>query len=340
MDETPPQRRAESRATLADVARAAGVSIATASKALNKRTHVKDETRRRVERAAESLDFRPNFFAQALNSSRTNSIGMLTSDLDNRFVLPILLGAEDAFGAGSLSVLLADARDDVMREQLHITTLLTRKIDGLLVVGRTTNPRPPVSVAADVPVVYVYAPSLDPADTSFTPDNVMAGRLAARRLIDGGRRSIALVNGQSHYTAAQDRARGAAAELAAHGLELVGGDRLHGPWGERWGRDCTRLLVSAHPEIDAVIAGSDHIARGVLDTLRVIGKRVPEDVAVVGFDNWDILVLESEPPLTSIDMNLQHLGRVAAQELVEAIEGTTTPGLHQEPVNLVVRESA
>jgi LacI family transcriptional regulator len=134
-----------------------------------------------VREAAAALSFTPNFFAQALNSQRTGTIGMVTSDLDNRFVLPVLLGAEDAFGSGSLSVLLADARDDALREQLHLQNLLTRRVDGLLIVGRTTNPRPPAPVLADVPVVYVYAPSTDPTDASFTPDNVQAGRLAAER---------------------------------------------------------------------------------------------------------------------------------------------------------------
>lgn len=264
---------------------------------------------------------------------------MLTSDLENRFVLPVLLGAEDAFGAGSLSVLLADARDDILREQLHIETLLSRKVDGLLVVGRTTNPRGPLGLRSPVPVVYVYAPSTDAADASYTPDNVLAGRLAARHLVETGRRRIALANGEFTYAAARDRATGVAIELAAHGLELIGGDSLFGQWGERWGRDCASLITNGHSEVDAIIGGSDHIARGVIDSLRALGRRVPDDVAVIGFDNWDILVRESEPPLSSVDMNLQHLGRVAAQALVEAIDGGPRTGRHNEPVHVVARAS-
>ncbi|MBF4577159.1 LacI family DNA-binding transcriptional regulator [Frondihabitans sp. VKM Ac-2883] len=327
------------KSTLADVARLAGVSIATASKALNKKTHVREETRQRVEEAASSLDFTPNFFAKALNSTRTNTIGMITSDLDNRFVLPILLGAEDAFGSGSLSVLLADARDDVLREQLLVQTLLTRRVDGLLIVGRTTNSRPPATVPGDVPVVYVYAPSDDDADTSFTPDNVMAGRLAAERLLKAGRTRIALVNGEASYAAARDRAEGVAQAMQEARIPLVGGKALFGQWGEGWGRDCARLLASAHSDLDGIVAGSDHIARGVIDALREEGRRVPDDVSVVGFDNWDILVRESRPPLTSVDMNLDDLGRSAAQALVDAIDGRPRTGRHVEPVRLVVRES-
>jgi LacI family transcriptional regulator len=325
--------------TLADVARAAGVSVATASKALNGRAQVRESTRVKVREAAAALSFTPNFFAQALNSQRTGTIGMVTSDLDNRFVLPVLLGAEDAFGSGSLSVLLADARDDALREQLHLQNLLTRRVDGLLIVGRTTNPRPPAPVLADVPVVYVYAPSTDPTDASFTPDNVQAGRLAAEHLIAKGRRRIALVNGESSYAASRDRAAGVLAATQAAGLELVGGASLYGQWGEAWGRDCARLLVRGDETVDAIVAGSDHIARGVLDALRDEGRSVPGDVAVIGFDNWDVLVRESRPTLTSVDMNLEQLGRAAAQHLVDAIGGSTSAGVTYGAVRVHERES-
>lgn len=194
--------------TLADVARAAGVSVATASKALNGKAHVSARAREAVTAAASALAFVPNPFARALNRAPTNTIGMLTSDLDNRFVLPILLGAEDAFGAGSLSVLLADARDSVLREQLQLQSLLTRRVDGVLVVGRTTNPRPPMQSKPNVPVVYVYAPSTDDQDLSFEPDNELAGRLAVDHLVAVGRRRIAIVNGEDTYAAARDRLRG------------------------------------------------------------------------------------------------------------------------------------
>jgi LacI family transcriptional regulator len=332
--------KAAAPVTLADVARAAGVSVATASKALNGRAQVRESTRVKVQEAAAALSFTPNFFAQALNSARTGTIGMVTSDLDNRFVLPVLLGAEDAFGSGSLSVLLADARDDALREQLHLQTLLTRRVDGLLIVGRTTNPRPPVPLLADVPVVYVYAPSSDPADASFTPDNVQAGRLAAEHLIEKGRTRIALVNGEASYAAARDRAVGVQQALSAAGLELVGGTSLFGQWGEGWGRDCARLLVRGSEPVDAIIGGSDHIARGAIDALRDEGVSVPGDISVIGFDNWDLLVRESRPPLTSVDMSLEQLGRSAAQHLVDAIGGAPSPGVVAGPVRLVVRDSA
>jgi LacI family transcriptional regulator len=332
-------RRGSGAATLTDVAERAGVSLATASKALNGKDQVRAETRQKVLQAAAELDFTPNPFAQALNAKRTGTIGMLTSDLDNRFVLPVLLGAEDAFGSGATSVLLCDARGDAIREQHHLKTLLARRVDGIVVLGRTTNVRPSITAGIPVPVVYAYAPSDSAEDTSFTPDNFAAGRQAVEHLLARGRRSIALVNGEPSYEAARDRAAGAREAMHDAGLALEGGDGLYGQWSESWGRQCTKTLLASGRHFDAILAGSDQIARGVLDELREAGLAVPSDVAVMGFDNWDILSATSRPPLTSIDMNLQELGRSAALALSLAISGSTTPGVHRLPVRLVPRES-
>ena len=324
---------------LADVAEAAGVSLATASKALNGRSEVRASTRARVLEVAQALSFTPNPFAKALNSTHTGTIGMLTNDLDNRFVLPVLLGAEDAFGAGSTSVILCDARGDTVREQHHIRTLISKRVDGIVVLGRTTNARRSITAQIPVPTVYAYAPSSDDADASFTPDNTLAGRLAAQHLVRRGRSRLALVNGEPSYEAAQDRARGVIEVMAEEGLALRGGDVLYGQWSETWGRQATSALLAAHPDLDGVIAASDQIARGVLDALREHGRSVPQDVAVASFDNWEQLVLDARPPLTSVDMNLQDLGREAARELFSAIDGLATPGVRRLPVRLVPRES-
>lgn len=325
--------------TLSDVADRAGVSLATASKALNNRDQVRAETRQKVLRAAAELSFTPNPFAQALNSARTGTIGMLTNNLDSRFVLPIVMGAEDAFGAGRTSVILCDARGDTIREQHHLNMLLAKRVDGIAVLGPTTNPRPPIAQECPVPIVYAYEPSSDPRDASFTPNNLDSGRMAADHLMSRGRRRIALVNGDPSFAAAQERAQGAREALAAHGLELVGGDGLFGEWSENWGRQCTEILLRSGQPLDAIIAGNDLVARGVLDQLRESGRHVPSDVAVVGFDNWDVMARYSRPPLSSVDMNLGELGRTVAEELSNAIAGSLQPGVRLLPVRMVPRES-
>jgi LacI family transcriptional regulator len=328
-----------SAATLDDVARLAGVSSATASKALNGKAQVRAETRQKVLNAARTLQFTPNPFARALNTDRTGTIGMLSADLDNRFVLPVLLGAEDAFGAGSTSVLLCDARGDAIREQHHLRTLIAKRVDGIVILGRTTNPRTSITRDIQVPVVYAYAPSDDETDTSFTPDNHGAGYSAIQHLLSRGRRSIALINGEPSYAAARDRADGAVAAMAEAGLQLEGGDALYGQWSESWGRQATATLLGSGRPIDAILAGSDQIARGVMDQAREHGLDIPRDIAVMGFDNWDILAMNARPPLTSVDMQLQDLGRAAAVALSEAIQGQRHPGVHRLPVRVVPRES-
>lgn len=333
------QRSNGRTATLEDVARLAGVSIATASKALNGRAHVSPATRAVVLEAAERLSYSPNALAQGLRALRTGIVGLLTSDLEGRLSIPILMGAEDAFGAGRTSVLLCDARGDSIREAHHLQTLLSRRVDGLIVVGARPDPRPSVGRDLPVPVVYAYAPSADPADLSLVSDNVSGARLAVQHLIEVGRRSIAHITGDPTYGAAQDRAAGALAELAEQGLELAGGRVYFGSWSEAWGRNATKMLLSQTREIDAVFAGSDQIARGVIDTLHAAGLEVPGDIAVIGFDNWEIFTTSSRPPLSSIDMNLEVLGRVAAERLSAALGGDLRAGVESLPCRLVPRES-
>ncbi|SDC39585.1 transcriptional regulator, LacI family [Sanguibacter gelidistatuariae] len=326
-------------ATLKDVAKLAGVSVATASKALNGKDNVHPDTRRRVVEAAERISFTPNQLARAILGKQTGTVGLLTHDLEGRFSIPILMGAEDAAGAGQMSVFLCDARGDSIREQYHLKALLSRRIDGLIVVGGQTDPRPSIGRSLPVPVVYAYAPSLDPADVSVVPDNTHGGMLAAQHLISTGRRRIAHISGDVEYLAARERANGVQRALADAGLPLAGGEVLYGSWSESWGRSAALTLLDRDPQIDAIVCGSDLIARGVLDSLRDRGVDVPRDVAVIGFDNWEVLVQGSRPALTSIDMNFEALGRRAAERLIEAIAGRETPGVETLDCRLVVRGS-
>jgi LacI family transcriptional regulator len=333
------RRQGERPVTLTDVARLAGVSVATASKALNGRQQVRAETRARVVEAAERLSFSPNALARGLLAGRTGTVGLLTSDLEGRFSIPILMGAEDAFGAGRTAVFLCDARGDAIREQHHVRALLSRRIDGLIVVGDRTDPRPSLGRDLRVPVVYVYAPSDDPDDLSLVTDNLGGGQLAIEHLIARGRRRIAHITGDVSYGAAADRAEGARSALAHAGLPLVGDQVMFGEWSEAWGRGATRMLLERAPDVDAIFAGSDQIARGVLDALHELGKNVPDDIAVVGFDNWEVLAANSRPPLSSVDLRLEELGRVAAEHLFAAIDGEVGTGVVAQPCRIVARTS-
>ncbi|MDR1712230.1 MAG: LacI family transcriptional regulator [Propionibacteriaceae bacterium] len=324
--------------TLAEVAAQAGVSIATASKALNGRDQVRASTKDRVLQSARELGFTPNALAKGLLSGRSGTVGLVTHDLEGRFSIPILMGVEDAFGAEKTSVFLTDARGDAIRERYQIEALLGRRVDGIIVVGEQTNNRPSISAGIPVPVVYAYAPSDNPADCSVAFDNVGAGRLSVEHLIACGRSRIAIITGDPTYGAAQERAIGAQRALDEAGLKLVG-EPTFGTWTESWGRGATRLLMAQHPEVDAILCGSDLIARGVLDALRERGLEVPGDVAVMGHDNWEVLASGARVPLTSVDMNLEQLGRRAATRLAEAIAGNPHAGVDLIEGRVVTRKS-
>ncbi|TXR51309.1 LacI family DNA-binding transcriptional regulator [Quadrisphaera setariae] len=326
-------------ATLRDVARLAGVSTATASKAINGRPDVKAATRERVLEAARQLAFSPNAVARSLSAGRTGTVGLLTSDLEGRFSLPVLMGAEDALGVHETSVFLCDARGDAIREQHHIRALLSRQVDGLIVVGARPDSRPSLGQHLPVPVVYAYSPSEDPQDLSLVVDNEAGGRLAVDHLITSGRTRIAHITGDPGYGASHDRVRGARERLAEAGLGLAGDQVWFGSWTEGWGRGATRMLLERNPGVDAIFAGSDQIARGVLDVLHEKGLRVPEDVAVIGFDNWEAMAGESRPALTTVDMQLEVLGRRAAEHLSAAIAGRSRKGTVELPCRLVQRSS-
>jgi LacI family transcriptional regulator len=289
--------------------------------------------------AAKKMSFTPSQVARSLLAGRTGTVGLLTSDLEGRFVIPILMGAEDAFGAGEVNVFLCDARGDAIREQYHLRALLNRRVDGIIVVGSQTDPRPSLGHDLPVPVVYAYAPSEDPTDLSITPDNEAGGREAIEHLVSVGRSRIAHITGDPSYAAARDRVTGSLAAIRAAGLEPVG-DVMFSNWSERWGRDATAALLARYPDVDGIVCGSDQIARGALDTLRDLGRSVPEDVAIVGFDNWEILATNARPELTSIDANLQELGRTAALRVFDAIAGQEVEyGTTRLPVKLVIRGS-
>ncbi|MDR1633698.1 MAG: LacI family transcriptional regulator [Bifidobacteriaceae bacterium] len=324
--------------TLAQVATEAGVSVATASKALNGRAQVRASTRQRVLHAADKLGFVPNALAKGLLSGRSGTVGLITHDLEGRFSIPILLGIEDALGAENTSVLLTDARGDAIRERYQLRTLLGRRVDGIVVVGERTNARSTLGHDIPVPIVYAYAPSQDPTDCSVVFDNVGAGRLSIEHLLACGRSRVAIITGDPTYGAAQERAAGAIEALAKAGLRLVA-EPVFGTWSEAWGRGATRLLLDQAPDVDAILCGSDLIARGVLDALRERGLDVPTDVAVMGHDNWEVLAAGARVPLTSVDMNLEQLGRRAATRLAEAINGRSQPGVDMIAGRIVARSS-
>ena len=205
------------RVTIRDVAADAGVSIGTASKALNGQGKLRTETRERVAEAAKRLGFAPNTLAQALLAGRSFTVGLITTDSFGRFSIPVMLGAEDALGTGQVSVFMCDTRDDPERERRCVELLAARRVDGLIVTGRRVEPRPAVVAGPGIPVVYAMTQPLGESGPAVLPDDEGGGRAVAGHLLGAGRRRIAHITGPERFLAARNRAAGFGGALGATG---------------------------------------------------------------------------------------------------------------------------
>jgi len=213
-------------------------------------------------------------------------------------------------------------------------------VDGIIVTGRTYDPRPSVGADLPIPVVYARARSERAEDLSLMHDDRQGAALAINHLVSTGRRRIAHITGPERHLAARERAAGALRAIEAAGETMVLGEPLMGEWSERWGREAATMLMRTGEEFNGVFCGSDQIARGVADALREAGRRVPEEVGIVGVDNWEVMVEGCRPPLTTIDLNLSELGHTAATKLLRAIEGhPLEQGVQLMPCRLVTRRS-
>jgi len=336
---TPRERRGAP--TIRDVARIAGISIGTVSKALNGGGRLSKQTREKVLRVARDIGYRPNDLAQSLHRAKSRTVGIISNDSFGRFTFPIVEALEERLAEEGIAVFMCNATDDPARERQHLDQLLGKRIDGLVVTARRADKRPPVApFPHGIPVVYVFSQADDPDALCLLPDDEGGARLAVRHLAAIGRKRIAHITGPEHFEAVRLRKRGYEAALADSDLPIMNGFYLTGVWSEAWGREAVAALFAGSHKPDGIFCGNDQIARGASDTLREMGFSVPDDVAIVGFDNWDVMVLGARPPLSSIDMNLKMLGREAGDSLLEMIAGGKLSGVRRRPCSLVQRASS
>lgn len=341
-DEIPELRRKRRNTpTIRDVASRANVSVGTVSKALNNNGSLRQETRKRVIAAANELGFLPNDLAQSLHRGHTLTVGLITNDSFGRFTMPIMEGLEECLTDNRIAVFLANATDDPQREARHVEQLIGKRVDGLVVTARRADRRDPLRLRdRGLPVIYVFSQTHDADARCLLPDDEGGAVLATEHLAMLGRQRIAHVTGPERFEAVRLRRDGYRRALAAAGLREYDSFYLPGSWSEDWGREAVaRLFRAKRSTPDGIFCGNDQIARGVSDALRERGTSVPDDVGIVGFDNWDVMVDASRPRLTSVDLNLKYLGRQAGLQLLDMIAGKHLAGVQRLPCTLIVRES-
>ncbi|GAA1477111.1 LacI family DNA-binding transcriptional regulator [Nocardioides aestuarii] len=329
--------------TLRDVADAAGVHPATASRALNPATRglVNAETARRVIKVAEGLGYRPNPIARGLKTAKSSTIGLVIPDLTNPLFPPIVRGIEDVLEPAGYSGLIVNTDNDPQREQAQIELLRGRQVEGLIVAtALIDHPLMARLHTEGVPMVMVNRRPDGVDIPSITPDDAAGIELAVQHLAGLGHAKVAHLAGPGTTSTGVARLR--AFRNAVRDLDLDTDPELvvicdH--WSEDSGAAGLRRLLDRRPDVTAVVAGNDLIALGCYDVFAERGISCPGEISVVGFNDMPFLD-KLAPPLTTVAIPHQQIGAEAARLLLDAISEPDRPARSVLlPLSLVVRGS-
>lgn len=341
-DQAPARRAAP---TLDVVAGRAGVSRATASRVLAGGTNVSEAARAAVMSAAAELGYSVNRAARAPATRRSDSIAFVVSETEDRlfadpYFLGVLRGAHAEVAARNLQLLFTIASSEAERRQLE-QYAGGGHLDGIILVSlHGSDPLPHRLEKLGVPVVLCGRPfDGDGSIYSVDADNLGGARAATDLLVRRGARRIAHLHGPHDMAVSHDRAQGYRSALTAAGLRPAAKRVAEGDFTTAGGQQAMRAVLRASPDVDAVFAASDSMAIGALQVLEAAGRRVPDDVAVVGFDDSPSAGM-SRPSLTTVRQPLDAMGCQMARSLIDRIEGVPGTVRIVLPTEMVLRQSA
>lgn len=317
--------------TIKDVAQLAGVSVATVSRVINDRGYVHADTRKKVEDAVKALNFSPNEVARSLYKRKSKLIGLLLPDIANPYFPQLARGVEDRMQEQDYRLIFGNSDEDERKEQDYIQTFIQNNVVG--VISSTNYPHSSIYEKLKIPVVFLDRTSLD--RPSVYADGREGGRLAAREIIKRGSRRITVMQGPSQIRPAQDRFEGAIEIILDAGLDYQVIQTTSfsineaGVWAEE--------LFRKYADTDGVIASNDIAAMAVLHEASRIGRKVPDDVQVIGFDDIPMSRLLS-PALSTIHQPAYEMGREAAGLLIQLVEQAAIENKNiQLPVSFIER---
>lgn len=323
-----------------DVAKRAGVSPATVSRVLNDTGYpVRPNTRDRVLRAAEELNYFRNDLARGLLLKRTHTLGLIVPDLSNPYYAEILRGAEDIASSNNYAVIICNTENKPEKTEVSVEVLMQKRVDGIIISGGATEyellESEMVAKGPEIVIVGRYRTGFP----SVRVDNRGGSRRVVEHLLSLGHRRIGFISGPKVSTAVQDRLAGYRKALRDHGLSVEARLIVPGEFTERSGYEgMTRLLDLAEPP-SAVVAANDRMAIGAMAAIRARGRSIPDDVAVAGFD--DITMASyTNPPLTTVSLPGYLMGQTAASLMLELLASDQPAHrLRNLPTTLIPRGS-
>lgn len=344
MSSSSPRGQRRTLPTLATVATVAGVSPATVSRVINGSTTVAPHIRAAVEDAITHLGYVPNRAARSLVTRRSDSIALVVREqvefgvADAYLSSTIVAASQSLVGTGfQLVVMMANSDDEHAQLANYVRA---GHVDGVILVSlHADDPLPQQLLRARIPTVLSGRPftALPSGGSYVDVDNVGGGRLAAQRLVEGGRQRLATIGGPVDMTAATDRLTGFRSTVTDAGLQVEA--VTLGDFHTASGETAMREILTRAPDVDGVFAASDLMAAGAMRVLRAAGRTVPDDVAVIGFDDVE-LARHTEPPLTTVRQPVADVIRVVTEMLIRQINGGPVEDPVVLPTTLVVRDSA
>lgn len=306
-------------ATITEVAKAAGVSTATVSRVVHGDASVKDSTRKLVEETIHAMNYKPNLLARQMRKQETKTVIVIVPNIGNTFFSEILSGIEVAAKKNDYQVLIADMHNEPGVEKYYFNAIQQRQVDGIISLSANVAKSLLEQVAGEYPIVVAcqYLEGINVPNVTI--DNIGAARAIVEHLIQLGHQHIAHLTGAPSFLLYRDRFNGYISALAAHGLpidlELV----RYGDSSVQSGYEQTQELLNMKKPVTAIFASGDIMAIGAMKALKEAGLRVPEDCAVVGFDDIEISAVW-EPALTTIRQPKFQIGETAFLKLLKLMK--------------------
>ena len=323
-------------ATIRDVAREAGVSVASVSRALNGRDNVRPALRAHVRTVADRLGYLPHLGARSLSIARTNAIGVMLPDLHGEFFSELMRGIDRAASARGFQLLLSNMHADGDRAA-EAARAMRGRVDGLLVMAPDLDVEALFANVGDgVPALLLNCADNALGRAELRIDNVAAASALVDHLVARGYRRIVHLTGPGGNHEARERLRGYAAAMAAHGLAA---DLIEGDFSEEAGTSAAAMLLARTERPDAVFAANDMMAIAVLVALREAGEAASGAMAVAGFDDIPLARLFS-PGLTTMRVDIAAIGERALERLAAMLAGTPDHAIEWRAPSLVVRQTS
>ncbi|WP_076539790.1 LacI family DNA-binding transcriptional regulator [Shewanella sp. UCD-KL21] len=328
-------------ATIYDVSVLAGVSLATVSRVMNNNTKVSDKTKQKVLSAMEQLGYRPNSIAQSLASNRSNSIGVLVSQLDGPYYGPMMTEIETALRAGNKHVIIAAGHSDENQERDGVDFLISRGCDALILDVEAVDDEYLIKLhQGNTPIVLINRYIDEISERCVYLDNELGGYLATKHILTHGHKDLAYISGPLFKLDSQDRLLGHKRALAEFDIEFDQQLFYEGNYKELGGSEAMNAFFSANKPFTAVVCANDQMASGAIAVCLEKGMKIPEQLSFVGYDNIPFPQYIS-PKLTTVNNPIHEMGKMAAFWVLKhvyndpkpLVENTFTP-------QLIVRDSA